>query len=257
MDKSNLGLIYFLLILLRISGIFFITPIFSSEAINKKTKLGFSLFITILIYNLVPKVSGLTINSFTLTGMVIKELLIGAIIGYLIAIVFSIVQTASQIYSMNMGLMMASVFDPIAKAQIPVLGQMNNLFMMGIFFIYGIHRKFLEVLINTFYVYPIADFNFKITSILNFFKINFSYYFVLAIELALPILAVLFLIDVVLGIMARIAPQMNVFFIGMPLKLLVGFLVLINFAPYYIKYIAVIFDGMIEKIIKLLEVGLN
>lgn len=258
MEQINSDVIYFLLILLRISGIFMFTPIFSNRAFKRRMRLGFCFVLTVLLFNLVPKPDLIlqNLNFFYLTVLLLKEILIGALMGYFVLLMFTVVQTASQIYSINMGLVMASVFDPISQLQIPVLGQVKYLFLTGLFFVYGIHRRILSVLIETFYKYPIGTLEYKAAGIWKFTLETFVYYFAISLQVALPILGVLLLIDIVLGVMARIAPQMNVFFIGMPLKILVGLMVLIYFVPYFTSFMSLILDDLIMKLIKLVTVSL-
>lgn len=249
--------IYFVLIFCRISGIFFVSPFFSNRAISARIRVGFSFFVSFLLLNVVPKDPGILENlTFPiLTVLVIKELIIGALIGFLVALVFSVVQTASQLYSMNIGLMMANTFDPVSENQVPVLGQLKNLFLLGIFFVYGIHRVIIMRLIDTFYYDPIGHIAYNIDNIAVFFIKYFSYYFLLAVQLSLPVLGVLMLIDMILGILSRIAPQMNVFFIGMPLKLMVGFYVLVKFSPYFVNFFILMFEKVNERILELVKLS--
>jgi flagellar biosynthetic protein FliR len=255
-DINNL-VVYFVLIFCRISGIFFVSPFFSNKAISARIRVGFSFFVSFLLLNVVPKGSEIIENlTFPiLTVLVIKELIIGALIGFLVALVFSVVQTASQLYSMNIGLMMANTFDPVSENQVPVLGQLKNLFLLGVFFVYGIHRVIIMRLIDTFYYDPIGNISYNIDNIAIFFIKYFSYYFLLAIQLSLPVLGVLMLIDMILGVLSRIAPQMNVFFIGMPLKLMVGFYVLLKFSPYFVNFFILIFEKLNDRILELVKLS--
>jgi len=256
MESVNSILIFFILIFFRISGIFFFSPFFSNQAINAKLRVGFSFFVSFLLLNIVPKDETIisNINFLLLTVLVLKELMIGGLIGFFLLIVFSIVQTASQIYSMNMGLMMANAFDPMNQSQSPVLGQMKNLFLLGIFFAYGIHRIIIFRLIDSFYHSPVGAITYSIDNITYFFIKNFSYYFLLAVQFSLPIIGVLLLTDFILGVLSRIAPQMNVFFIGMPLKLLIGFFILIKFAPYFVNFFVIIFEKINLNLLELIKV---
>ncbi len=254
----NETVIFFTLILFRISGIFFFSPFFSSLAINGRVRVGFSFFVSFLIYNIVPKSSIAIVNmDFLIYAMLlIKELFIGALLGFLVAVVFSTIQTASQIYSMNMGLMMASAYDPLSQNQTPVLGQLKNLFVLALFFIYGIHRLMILRIIDTFYYSPIGQITYNVPQITEFFIKQFAYYFFVAIQISLPVIGVLLLIDMTLGILSRIAPQMNVFFIGMPLKLLVGFIVLSSFAPYFVNFYTLVFEKLNSKILELFKISM-
>lgn len=242
----------FLLAFLRISGLFFLMPFFSSSAVNTKVRIFFAISITFVIFPAIPKdISNIDIgNIYVFLSLAIREIAVGVIIGYFVTLIFSFVQTASEIYSTQMGFNMVNVFDPMAQMQVPILGQFNNLFFMSLFFISGMHGKFLAVVVKTFYNYPIGHVGFYQENIVRAVIDGFQYSFVIAMQLALPIIGLLLLIDIILGIMSRIAPQMNVFFIGMPLKIMVGLFLLIALVPYMMTYFNMVIDESYGRVVK-------
>ncbi len=251
--------LFFLFIFLRISGIFIMTPFFGSNNINRRIKLFFILSIVFVIYPVVPKDETIlkNLSYFTFSGIVLREVLVGVIIGFFYTLLFTIAQMSSHIYSMDMGFGMVSVFDPMSQVQIPVLGQMKYFFMVAVFFILGIHRNIIYAIVLSFDKFKIGTLSYNYTNLTNEVIKNFIYYFEIALKLAIPIIAVLFLIDVVLGVMARIAPQMNVFFIGMPLKILAGLMALITITPYFMTYFKFILEEGNKRMLHLLEVVLR
>lgn len=248
--------IFFLFIFLRISGIFFFTPFFSSEAITRRLRLGFCFFTAVVVFPVVPKnmevINNLSFASLMFTS--IKEILLGMIIGFFMMLIFSSVQTAAQIYSTSMGFGMVNVFDPLTQFQIPILGQFKYLMLMEIFLIFGMHRHIIYVLTESFYKVNAGMINYNYANISQEMVKHFSYYFMISVKLALPILGILFLVDIVLGVMARIAPQMNVFFLGMPLKILVGFIFLISFVPYTVKFFNIMMEDGYRKMLDLVRI---
>lgn len=127
--------IFFLLVFMRISGIFFFSPFFSNGAISARVRVGFSFFVAFLVFNVIPKDYKFleNIDFIMFVILISKELIIGLLIGYFMALVFSVIQIAAEISSTSMGFMMANTFDPMTQSQTAVLGQMNNLFLLGIF----------------------------------------------------------------------------------------------------------------------------
>jgi flagellar biosynthesis protein FliR len=240
----------FLLAFLRISGLFFLMPFFSRSAVNSKVRLFFGVIVTFVVFPVIPKdLSGIDIgNIYIFVSLAIIEIAVGVILGYMVILIFSVIQITSEIYSTQMGFNMVNVFDPMAQIQVPILGQFNNLFFMSLFFISGMHGKFLEVVIKTFYMYPIGHVGFHQENMLRAVLDGFQYSFLAAMQLALPILGMLLLIDIILGIMSRIAPQMNVFFIGMPLKIMVGLILLISMVPYMMVYFNMIIEESYVRI---------
>jgi len=158
---------------------------------------------------------------------------------------------------MDMGFGMLNIFDPLSEYQIPVLGQVNYIFLTLIFLNMGTHRDILYALSETFYKFKVAETNYNIEGIVKYISGSFVYYFIISVKIALPIVGVLLLINVILGIMARIAPQMNVFFIGMPLKIMVGFFILVALMPYLVGIIKMLLGDSIERIYKMVSVMLS
>ena len=251
----SVQLIFFLLVFIRISGIFFFSPFFSNAAISARVRVGFSFFVAFLVFTGIQKdytfLANIDFLMFTI--LIVKELIIGLLLGYLLALIFSVVQIAAEISSSSMGFTMANTFDPLTQSQTAILGQMNNLFLLAIFFIYGVHRKVIYYLADTFYYAKVGQLSYNIDNIAQFFIKNFSYYFMIAVQMALPIVGVLLLVDFTLGILSRIAPQMNVFFVGMPLKLMVAFVLLIQLAPYFVNLSILIFEKGLLKIHEFLK----
>lgn len=251
----SVQLIFFLLVFIRISGVFFFSPFFSNAAISARVRVGFSFFVAFLVYVSLQKDFTFleNIDFLMFTILIIKELVIGLLIGYLLSLIFSVIQIAAEITSGSMGFTMANTFDPLTQSQTAIIGQMNNLFLLGLFFIYGVHRKVIYYLADTFYYAKVGQLNYNIDSIAKFFIDNFSYYFMISVQMALPIIGILLLVDFTLGILSRIAPQMNVFFVGMPLKLMVAFVVLIQTAPYFINFSTLLFEKGLLKLQELIR----
>ncbi|MGM0507854.1 MAG: flagellar biosynthetic protein FliR [Fusobacteriota bacterium] len=251
--------IFFLLITMRISGIFFVSPFFSNGSIPRKIKILFVFLVVFLIFTSIEKNIDILTNLtfFDLTILVLKESLLGFVIGFIMVMFFSTVQIAAQIYSMDMGFGMVNVLDPISQFQLPILGQFKYLFLLAVFLNMGIHRRIILTLINSFEIFEVGNLDYSYNSLTQVIVTNFAYCFSIAIKIALPVLGVLFLIDVILGIMAKIAPQMNVFFIGMPLKILVGFLILISFVPVMVNYFQILLNEMYAEIIEIINIILT
>lgn len=139
----------------------------------------------------------------------------------------------------------------------PVLGNFKYLFFLTLVFILGIHRKLILLLIDTFYKYKVGYINYNINNLSKYAIDGFIYYFIIAVKMSLPVLGILFIINLVLGIMARIAPQMNVFFLGMPLKIIVGFIILISISPYFVSFMKFMLEDGYVRLLKLIEIGLE
>lgn len=247
--------IMFLLVFARIAGMMFTAPLYSSGVVSSKVKLFFTFMVTMVIYASIPKPAVSGVDFFKLTALVIQESMIGIFIGFMMSVIFSAVQVASEIYSTSLGFNMVSVLDPLSESQTAIIGQFNYLYFSGVLIISGVHREVIKILVATFYKYPIGELVFRGNFIVKQFIEAFNYMFVSAIQMAIPIMGVLLMIDIVLGIMARIAPQMNVYFIGMPLKIMVGLYLMMMLVPYLYTFFKILIDGSYQKIAFLIAGG--
>lgn len=232
----------FLLVFVRTSGIFIFSPLFSSQNIINIVKVGFTFALSVLITLSFP-------NKVDLTGevlfiLIFKELLIGVIIGFLSYIFFSAFYTMGQLVDMNIGFGMANVIDPQSKAQVPLTGNFYYIIALLLLLIIDGHHLILIALKDSYLAIPLGKFTYDINT-LNIIINSMVKSFEIAFKLSSPIIAIIFLTDLVLGVLARTIPQMNVFVVGMPLKLLIGLLFMfIGFPTFFVGV-----DSIMEMII--------
>ena len=229
------------------------SPIFSKRNIPVHIKIGFSFFTSCIVLGYESAVDCIVINDFMhLAYFTIKELLIGFTMGYVTTLMFSAILTAGQIMDTQIGFGIVNVIDPQNNIQIPLLGNFNNILALIIFFIIDGHHTLIELLIQSFDAIPLGKV--LITpetsmQILNMFIKSFA----LSFKLALPIVGATLLTDVALGVMVRIIPQMNVFVLGIPVKILVGLIGLFLFIPTYISFLNGAFSDMFSDMQTLLR----
>lgn len=235
----------FLLVLVRTSGIFFISPFFSSQNIPNALKAGFSLILSILI-TLTLDINISSINmSFTI--LIAKELMIGLIIGFISYAFFSTFYVMGQIIDMKIGFGMINVIDPQHRVQVPLMG--NFYYILAFLFLLSIngHHIIINSLIESYNLIPIGNFVFKDET--GIFLINIiSKSFAMGFKLSTPVVAVIFLTDLLLGILAKTIPQMNVFVVGMPLKILIGLMIISITIPIFYTMATGIFNETVKEI---------
>lgn len=232
----------FILILVRIMSFFVTIPIFSYRNISTQLKIGLGFFIAwIMFYTLeIPLLS--FDGQFLL--LAVKEALVGLLLGLIAFIILSAIQIAGGFIDFQMGFAIANVVDPQTGAQSPLIGQ--YFYIITILFLLTVdgHHLFINGLIYSFEVIAI-DQLFQFNNI-DLVLRTFSQMFLMAFQLAIPIVGCLFLVDVALGIIARTVPQLNVFVVGLPLKILVSFIALFIFVPLYIMMIKQLFNYTLE-----------
>ncbi len=240
-----------LLVMLRTAGMFIVAPIFSYPAIPAQTKIGIILLLAILLTAVlpVPDVAPAA-TLWDLVGLVLKELLVGVLIGTMFAIVFWATQTAGAIVGYQLGLAIANVFDPITSNQTPIIGQFWLLVTMLIFIAIDGHHMLLAAIVDSYAVIPAGQV-FANGAVGELMIKYTAYVFIIALKLAAPVMVTVFLVDVVLGIVAKTMPTMNVFFVGFPLKVAVGLAVLSISMPvlsYMLRKMTVFLDGELRVV---------
>lgn len=242
----------FILVFIRTSGIFLVSPLFSSENIPNMVKVGFSILLTYVISLSLP----LTFESEGIhwLALLIRELLVGSIIGFIGYIFFTAFYVMGQMIDMNIGFGMVNVVDPQSRIQVPLMGNFYYILAFLLLLMVDGHHLIIKALIDSYEYIPIGTFIYSdkvfyiiLNSMIKTFEIG--------LKLSLPIVAIIFLTDIILGVLARTIPQMNVFVVGMPLKLLIGLLVLLIGFNIFFNGLEGIFELIVDYIYKFLEVG--
>ena len=151
-----------------------------------------------------------------------------------------------------MGLAMANIIDPATSEQVPLLAQLNNLIAVLIFLAINAHYWFLRALVESFRLVPPFSFHFS-NSLMEQLISLAGNIFVIAVKVGAPVIAVLLFMSVAFGLAARTVPQMNIFFVAMPLKILVGLMFFVFSLPYIASFIELLFSDLGNGILKLLH----
>ena len=217
---------YYMLVVVRIAGFIGVAPLFNMRSISPQMKVGISIMLSAVIIPMTPVVELQYQGIIGYTVLILKELVVGLTLGFMCACCTYILNFAGQLMDIDMGLSMASTFDPINNAQVTVTGIIYNTLFMLTLVATNMHYYIIRAILDTFKYFNVGQEVFPrdmvqvgIDFIINFFIIGF--------RITLPMFCAMFLINIILGILARIAPQMNMFVVGMQIKLIVGFFVLV------------------------------
>ncbi len=248
----------YLLMGTRMSGIFMFAPIFGTRSVPMFMKVGLVAVTTYLFFVTIPMSKNVAdVHLLVYAIYILKELSIGIAIGYVAQILFGAIQFAGKMIDMMMGLHVASVFDPMTHEQQSLMGQL--LYIMAIFFFLQVdgHHIVIEAVGRSFYTLPIGALSIH-HSLIDFFIQIVNTIFLVGLQIAAPIAAILFLIDFSLGLVAKAVPQMNVFLLGMPLKIMIGFMFLMVMLIYILPVLSQLFGTIradIQKMILLMYHG--
>ncbi len=212
----------FLLILVRVTMFVYVAPFFSTSNTPQMVRIAFSFLLSILLYGIAP-VDTLEYNTVLgYTIIVLKEFFTGILIGYSAQICTMISTMAGQIVDMQVGLSMVQVMSPGSREQVPVSAGIYQYAFMGMMLVSGLYRYLLSALVDSFILIPVNGAVFNGDKLLESMLKFFGAYMVIGFRICLPVFVVTFILNVILGILARVAPQMNMFAVGMQLKLIVG-----------------------------------
>lgn len=232
----------FLFVLVRTGAIMMTAPIFGAFNIPMQVKFGLILLIALLLTPLTPAVP----LPAALTGVIVSvagEILIGAAIGLAIKFIFTGIEYAGQVASFQMGIGMASAYDPVNSAQVTVLGRFLSILTLLIFLTVNGHLMVIMALKKSFDVIP--PYGFSLSGGLMENLVVFSReIFILGLKFSAPVVAILIFVNVAMGIMARTVPQLNMFAIGFAITISVGFVMILISLPVFESAAIRVFDSM-------------
>jgi len=222
----SLGLVQaFLVCLARVAALVSTLPIIGTGSTPPVVKAMTAGLLALLLFPVVhPFIVLPDFSPVGLTVLVVTEAALGLMMGFLCQLIFLAVQVSGEVIGYKMGFAAANIFDPANNAQVSLLAQFQNVFAVLLFFTLRIDHLFLRALVASFRVLPPGHVD--PAGGAPYLLGLFSHTFLLAVQLAAPILALLILVDVVLGVMSRVFPQLNAFIISFPLNIGIAFLVL-------------------------------
>lgn len=244
------GFSIYLLIFCRMSAFFVTAPIFSTRGVPAPFKIGLSAMIAFIIL----MIQG---TDQTLPGdlgyilFIFREVLIGLLMGFVANLFFTVIQMAGSFIDLQMGLSMANVLDPMTGTTAPITGNFKYIIAVLVFLSINGHHYLIDGVIRSYNWIPLSNDVFQRIyhgNLGDFLASTFSNTFTIALQMAAPLVVAMFLADVALGFLAKTAPQFNVFVIGIPLKILLGFAVLLILIPGFIYAFEHLFETMFKAL---------
>lgn len=239
---------------LRATGMMLYLPIFSSFLIPMRIRIIFSVVLAFFVSSLIefPVIEIFSLNGFLFA---LTQLLIGYIFSFVIQMSFQALTVAGEAISMSMGLAFAQIVDPSNGHSVPLLSQLFLVFITLYFVSVDMHLLLIQVFSLSFYHIPINQF-FNI-EILYGLVLSSTVIFSSALLLALPVLASLLSINIIMGVMSRSAPQLNIFTVGFPLTLFLGYVAILLFMTNMIQTFEELIHIQLQYFISILPDRLN
>jgi len=232
----------FFLIFVRMTGLFVIAPIFGRRNMPTYFKVGFSFLLALLLAssNGVPATDE-SIYAYTLS--LIKEFFVGIIIGYVAYLIFTGVYIAGQIIDMQIGFGMINVIDPLNSTSVPVTSNLYNIICMLIFLMVDGHHLLITALYESYKVIPAGGMVISDDLLKDIIRLMGSV-FLIALKICAPVVASILISDVALGVIMKSVPHFNIFVVGLPLKLLLGMVIMWATIPMFIIIVDMIINGL-------------
>lgn len=231
---------YFLVIVVRILGVMAFAPIFGNRPVTRRARIFIALAVSFAIFTAYPYVPLRYTTFWGYSFILLKDLLVGLTIGFMSNITLTIIQMAGQFIDRELGFSMVSNFDQTFNTETTITAEFYNMLIMVIILGFDMHYFVLSALSDSFELIPIGNTSID-TGILYETMIHYLVsYFVIAVRISLPVQISIMLLNVVLGVLAKTAPQMNMFVIGIQLKIFVGFAILfvtLDFLPNITQFI--------------------
>ena len=233
--------------LTRILGLIAIAPPFGNNSVPVQVKLLLGVMLALIV---APTIAPLThADPMSVSGIMIlmQQLVIGMAMGFMVRVVFAGIEMAGEVIGLTMGLGFASFFDPQTQGRTSAISQVLVLISTLLFLTLNVHLSVFAALVESFKTIPIST---ALTMGFSFQKLAIwgEQIFIISMRLSLPIVAALLITNIALGILTRAAPQLNLFGIGFPITIGVGFLMLSMTIPYMLLPIENAFQSGVEAI---------
>jgi flagellar biosynthetic protein FliR len=231
-DFTTAQIEIWLLVLVRVSVMVFLLPILSTDDVPTRFKAGLSFFLSIILFPALPRTAiVIPANLVAYILMALKEIYIGAVMGFAGTFVFAGIRFAGAWIDSETGFNMTQIFNPMAGEEDTPLAHLIFILFILLMLAGGGHVFYLQALAESFRIIPLTGAHMASAGMVSAFAAMTTDSFVLGMKAAAPVVATLFVSSIALAIIARIMPQMNVWMVGMPMKIALGVLTLMFVLP--------------------------
>lgn len=214
----------FLLIVVRVSTMLFVFPVFASQQIPVLARIGLAFLFGFVLSHTVPVMAPLA-DAGALLAAVVSQVVIGLLVGFVAYLVFMGIQFAGEILDIQVGFAVANILNPETQQQVTVIGELQLTIATLVFLMSNAYIPMLQGIGGSFHLVPLPFVSLDpgvLTNVMAFVADAF----LIVVKIAAPPAVALFLVNLSLGLMARVAPQMNVFVVGFPLQIGVGLIMM-------------------------------
>lgn len=254
LSLSSLEFKSFVLVLIRISVVLFLFPVFGGRTMPNLVKAGLALMISIVLFPVVhPDPRLFPEGLLAAVNLILAELILGLVIGLAVKLFFAAIQLGGQLIGFQMGFAIANVIDPESGAQGSVLSYMGYWIAILIFLLLNGHHILLKSLADSFSIIRVGSLGLSEGLFHKMLELSGDM-FAIAVKVGAPAIGALLLTSAAFGIIAKVVPQMNILIVAFPLKIVVGlffFGLSLEVLLYFMKQYLMGFDHMLELIMAL------
>jgi flagellar biosynthetic protein FliR len=225
------SLVAFVLVLARVGGLFVFAPFFSSRLIPVPVKLACGAGLALTLAPLATEGKTITSDGLAVAGLVVKEMAVGLALSFAIGALVAAVQAAAGLLDAVVGFSFAAIVDPITNLQNAILGQFYSMFAVMVLITTGGDHFIVEGMAASYRVVPLDAYP-SLDTLTSLAMRGFAGVFVMGLEIIAPVLIALVVVDAAFALVTRAVPQMNVFVVGLPAKIVAGFVVLAASLPF-------------------------
>lgn len=241
----------FLSVFARLMGMLVFNPFFGRKNVPVIIKMGLALFIAVITVPFIDATYSESPSFLSFLIVILKEMFIGFAISFVMQLFLSVPLIAGEMSDMQLGINMSKVYDPQSNISMPLTGTIYNIMYILLFFSSNSHLTLIHITADSFTAFP-PGYNLINFNALSYIVYMFGDILILSVKLAVPIIAIEMLVEAGLGMIMRMVPQINVFVVGLPLKLIIGFATIVFLAPTVSRMFDVSGDMMFNGIQKLL-----
>jgi flagellar biosynthesis protein FliR len=232
-------------IFLRITAMLFVFPVFSSPQMPMQVRFGLSALLAYVVYHSVT-LPHLEVTPFELVVGSMAQVLIGVIVGFTSSLVFNGISFAGELIDIQVGFAIANVINPVTQQNITIIGELQLALATLLFIATDSHFFLIQGVAGSFNLVPIPYITLD-PSVGGNLALFFAQSFLIVFQIAAPVVVALFLTNVALAFMARVAPQMNVFVVGLPIQVTVGLTMMIVALPLMANVGPQLFSNMAQE----------
>lgn len=227
----------------RIAGFFMVMPLFGTRLVTQRVRLYLAIATTVVVTPILPPMPVIEAIGLETFIIIAQQIFIGIALGFALEILMNIFIMSGQLVAMQTGLGMAMMVDPSNGVNVAVVAQWFSVFVNLLFVTLNGHLVAIEVMSDSFFTIPVGEGMLSGNTLMEIAKLA-QWMFSAAIVLALPAVAAMLVVNIAFGVMARLAPQLNIFAVGFPVTMMLGLVVLwITFSGYGDK-----FSGLLSEI---------